>query len=307
MSRLAPSVVSFIALLVAGCEAELPADPTRFHSTLEILVTVDGEPVEGVGVVLWQHTPDSVVVHPPVLTSGAGVVRFGGIPPGSYRLRYEHDEVACRFSIVMVPFLTELQHHEPCVYAKPPILLLFPGLSEFKPDSVRMTVGDTLRVVDWVEGETPPEPPVGTVFAPHLYVVPMTVGCTDVPRDIVARGPLPCEFVAEYHASARLDSVVHVTDSLMETIARILPCARGPDGEPLRPDAWASQGGFAECGTWRSIRTEHGPGIKLISASILVAEDCGRSWVSLTTRTGRAIPWPPPFDGYARLEVEVAC
>ena len=302
MSRLAPLVVSLLALLAAGCEAELPADPTRFHSDLEVLVTVDDEPVEGMQVTLTRYDHENgVLEHSVAQTSSSGVVRFEAIPPGSYSLIYEHDEIVCNLSMFWVRpsnswVAYTMQREATCAYLRYG-WLLFPGFLEFDPASVRMNVGDTLRLTKRTEGEALPAPGPGTVLAPYVSFRPKAVRCMDVPREILPEYA-KCGTVVLSDSSRPDSPPIRITESMMPVVARVLPC-------DLRPEP--TTGGFSECATWGSTRTEHGPGIKLISASILVAEDCGASWVSKTRRTGRTISWPPPFDGYARVEVEIAC
>ena len=310
MSRVAPPVVSFVSfivlLLIAGCE-ELPADPSRFHPDLEVLVVADGEPVEGMEVILTFHDHDSptraIVRHPPRETSSSGVVRFEAIPPGFYTLEYEHDEVVCGLSRFWVrpsdPWVPhKAQREATCAYLRYG-WLLWPGFLEFDPDSVRMHVGDTLRLMQRTEGEALPVPGSETVFAPYIRFRPKAVRCMDVPREILTRhGPAKCETVALRDASRPDSPPIRITESMIPMVARVLPC-------DLRPEP--TTGGFHECATWGSTRTEAGPGMEVISFSFVLAEECGHSWVSMTSRTGRTISWPEPFDGYARLEVEIAC
>ena len=170
---------------------------------------------------------------------------------------------------------------------------------EFEQDSVRMNIGDKLFLIT-----APAEPEAGTVYAPKTLVHSMVLRCTTViPSIRVVPRPLPCPTVASMHQGSRPDTAILVDDALMTVIARVLPCARGPDGEPLTPDAWASSGSFGECATWFSTRTEAGPGLEVIHASRVDAVECGSSWVSSTRRP----PVPPPFASYARVEVEIAC
>ena len=93
----------------------------------------------------------------------------------------------------------------------------------------------------------------------------------------------------------------------MPALARVLPCARDANGNPLTADAWQSSGAFGDCASWGSGITEAGPGMEVIHASKVEAVGCGWSWVSKTWRDGWKRPWPEPFDGYARVEVEIAC
>ncbi|MDE0126064.1 MAG: hypothetical protein OXN97_15955 [Bryobacterales bacterium] len=300
--RLAPVVLLLIALLVAGCEEELPADPSRFYSDLEVLVVADDEPIGGVRVILTLYDSTNAFAERSLAeTSSSGVARFEAIPPGFYTLEYEHDEIVCdpfrfwvRPSNSWVP--STMQREATCAYLRYG-WLLWPGYLEFDPDTVRMNVGDTLRLIRQTEGEALPEPGPGTVLAPYISVWPRAVRCTDVPREILMpHAPPKCGTVVLRDSSRPDSPPIRVTESMRDRVARILPC-------DLRPEP--TTGGFSECATWGSIRTEAGPGMEVIHASAVLAEACGRSWVSKTRRTGRTISWPEPFDGYARVEVEI--
>ena len=283
-------------LAVAGC-AE---DYLTASSSLEVLVTADDEPVGGVTVTASPR--DSAFDAERGETSSAGVARFAPIFPGVYELEFRHDEVVCESQVVQVPAWTDAQHPVTC-WDTSPTMLLLPGHLEFERDTVRMSVGDRLIIT---QRYAPSDPEPRTVYERYTRWLPEVFPCTDVPRAIPV-DPAPCEVVAEFRSASRPDTPIIVTDSMMVAIARVLPCAIGPDGQPLMPEAWASSGMFSECATWGTALTEAGPGIEVVSASILTATACGRSWVSKTERDGWRRPWPEPFDGYARLEVEVVC
>ena len=68
-----------------------------------------------------------------------------------------------------------------------------------------------------------------------------------------------------------------------------------------------SSGALGECASWGSGITEAGPGMEVIHASKVEAVGCGWSWVSITWRDGWKRPWPEPFNGYARVDVEIVC
>lgn len=119
--------------------------------------------------------------------------------------------------------------------------------------------------------------------------------------------PVPCPMKADHFSNLRPDTPIRVDESMMGAIARVLPCARDANGDPLTAEAWQSSGAFGECATASSAITEAGPGIEVIHSRRLAAVDCGPSWVSRTERDGWGRPWPDPFDGYARISVQIIC
>lgn len=213
-------------------------------------------------------------------------------------LIFDHGEVARESETVRASRWPGTHHLANCAHIKYAMLLL-PGLLDFHQDTVRMPVGDRLIVTT---DQAPSEPEPRTVYARYTDWPPAVFSCADMPSTIPA-DQLPCEIVMADRRATRPDTPVVVTESMMSAIARVLPCARGPDGVPLTPEAWASSGAFGECATWSSVLTEAGLGMEVVSASILTAVECGWSRVSKTARG----EWPEPFDGYARLEVEVLC
>lgn len=289
-------LVFILAGLVAGCEPEIPVS-----ISLEVLVTADGDPVEGMRVTVTAHDTTKAVETPTLETNNSGVVRFEPIHPGTYLLVFEHEEVACAFATVRVSRWETSQHEANCSYFRYAMVVL-PGSLEFEQDTVRMPVGDRLILTTRQVTEQEPR----TVYARYTSWYPAVFPCADMPPSIPV-DQLPCEMVMAGRQGGRPDIPFLLTDSIPVAVARMFPCARGPDGVPLMPDAWVSGGGFSECATWSSALTEAGPGIEVVSASILRAVECGSSWVSKTERDGWKQRWPEPFDGYARLEVEVIC
>ena len=191
------------------------------------------------------------------------------------------------------------------------ILMLFPGFIEFELPAVRIARGEQLILRKWPVVWDPdigpfPEPEPGQVLAPYRSFLPKVIQCTDVVREVHVF-PVPCPMKADLYRPLRPDTLIRVDESMMVALARVLPCARDANGDPLTADAWQSSGGFGECAAWGSAITEAGPGLEVIHASLVEAVGCGSSWVSLTERDGWKRPWPEPFDGYARIEVTIAC
>jgi len=308
MSR---SFLPLIALLVASCE-ELPADPTRFYADLEVLVATDDQPVEGMEVALTLGGRDrTAAYHSRAETSGSGVARFEDVPPGFYTLESRHgeDEVVCNSANFWVhpsnPWVPYTPRREATVAHVKYAMLVLPGFLEFEPDTVRLNVGDTLRTTTTVRGELPemePDPRPGTVFAPYYSFRPEALRCTDVPREIVVL-PRPCETVARRESSRPDAPPLRVIESMMETIVRFFPCALGPDGEPLGLEAWTSQG--SGCEAWSRYINVSWSGLKLLSFSTFVAEECGWARVSIFEWDAQKRMWREPFDGVATLRVEI--
>ena len=307
MSR---SSLPLIALLVAGCE-ELPADPTRFYSDIEVLVTVDDEPVEGVQVTLTRGDRDRFTSYRSrAPTSDSGIVRFEDVPPGFYTLEYEHGDgdVVCNSSNFWVqpsdPWVPHAMRREATCARLKYAMLAFPGFLEFDPDTVRMNVGDTLRTFARKPIGSLPDPRPRTVFALYDNFRPKALRCADVPREILVH-PAPCGLVALRESSRPDAPPIRVTESMMETIIRFFPCALGPDGEPLGLEAWASQGDG--CEAWYHYITVSWSGLTLLSSSTFVAEECGWGRVTIFEWDARKRMWREPFDGIATLRVEVVC
>ena len=202
------------------------------------------------------------------------------------------------------------------------ILMLFPGFMEFDPPAVRIASGEHLILKKWPkvwDPDTGPFPELGSgqVRASYRSFFPRVIRCTDAFRALSpfsseqplppGTTPRPCTLQADFYRASRPDSLIRVDESMMEAVARILPCARDANGDPLTPEAWASSGAFGECATWGSAITEAGPGLEVIHASKVEAVGCGSSWVSKTSRDGWRRPWPEPFDGYAKVEVQIEC
>ena len=190
------------------------------------------------------------------------------------------------------------------------ILMLLPGFMEFEPGEVRMELGDRLilppRPLVWdPEVGMLPRPKPGVVIARYHSFLPKVIQCTDVVREVHVF-PVPCPMQADLYRNIRPDTLMRVDESMMVALARVLPCARDANGDPLTADAWQASGGFGECAAWGSGKVDSGPGIERIDGR-LTAVGCGSSWASLTWRDGWKRPWPEPFDGYARVEVEVVC
>lgn len=296
MFRMSLVVPVLLFLLVTGCEEEYLVP----SSSLEVLVTAAGEPVAGVPIHLLPRDSASEIEWGE--TSDAGVIQFAPLHAGTYELEFFwHDEVACeRTQVVQLPPWTDMQHPVTC-WNRTPTLLLLPGYLEFEQDTVRMAVGEHLAMFYGVL----PDPYPGFVYVRYTSLLPAVYPCTDVPSTIENVDPPPCEGVAD--RVARPDTPIIVTEEMMPAIARVMPCAKGADGAPLTPEAWVSSGMFSECAAWGTAITEAGPGLEVVDAFRVKAVSCGQSWVSKTERDGWRRPWPEPFDGYARIEVQIAC
>jgi len=201
------------------------------------------------------------------------------------------------------------------------VALVLSGYLAFEPDTVRVSIGDTLVLKHYPSCSTaylplwrcgrwadPPEAGPGQVLLTYRSFDPVVIGCLDAAHltdllDAAVNVSLLCSEVIEHYQNTRPDSLFRADESVMEAMAYIMPCARDENGDPLNPDAFSSQGGFRECATWGTTKIDRGPGLG--DTGELVAVECGWSWVSRTRRTGRDRLWPPPFDGYARVEVEV--
>ena len=103
------------------------------------------------------------------------------------------------------------------------------------------------------------------------------------------------------------DSLMLLTDELREIATRVIPCA-----EELRPDS--PTGSFRECATASGSGRigEHGPGIVNepalgCGATCMRPTACGWTWATFVKMDGYKRPWPEPFAGGARVEVEVIC
>ena len=211
-----------------------------------------------------------------------------------------------RFSLALVALLLllpacDLIMPEP----EPPpevILMLLPGFFEFDQPSVRIARGEQLILGTSVELEP------GQVRASYRLVFPKVIRCTDVAREVHVF-PVPCPMQADLYRNraTRPDTLIRVDESMMVALARVLPCASDANGNPLTADAWTSSGALGECASWGSGITEAGPGMEVIHASKVEAVGCGWSWVSITWRDGWKRPWPEPFNGYARVDVEIVC
>ena len=218
-----------------------------------------------------------------------------------------------RFSLTLLALLLpacDLIMPEP----EPPpevILMLFPGLLEFDPPTVRIARGEHLILQGWPLVWNPdigpfPELEPGQVRAPYRSFLPRVIRCTDAPRETHVF-PVPCPMQVDHYRTLRPDSLIRVDESMMLALARVLPCASDANGNPLTADAWQSSGALGECAAWGSALTEAGPGMEVIHASKVEAVGCGWSWVSKTERDGWKRPWLEPFDGYARIDVEIVC
>ena len=193
------------------------------------------------------------------------------------------------------------------------ILMLLPGLFEFDPPAVRIKRGEHLILKGWPRIWDPdigpfPELEPGQVRATYRRYFPKVIRCTDVAREVHAF-PVPCPMQADLYRNraTRPDTLMRVDESMMPALARVLPCASDANGDPLTADAWTSSGALGECASWGSALTEAGPGMEVIHASKVEAVGCGWSWVSITWRDGWKRPWPEPFNGYARVDVEIVC
>ena len=202
------------------------------------------------------------------------------------------------------------------------VALVLSGYLAFEPDTVRVSIGDTLVMKHHPSCEIngsgslsecrrwadPPEAGPGQVLLTYRRFSPRVIGCLDAAHytDLLD-APAPIQFlcseVIEHYRETRPDSLFRADESVMEAMAYIMPCARDENGDPLNPEAFSSQGGFTECWTWGTTKIGRGPGLG--DTGELVAVECGWSWVSRTRRTGRDREWLPPFDGYARVEIEV--
>ena len=191
------------------------------------------------------------------------------------------------------------------------ILMLFPGFFEFDPPAVRIARGEHLILQGWPVIWDPdigpfPELEPGQVRATSRLFFPRVIRCTDVAREVYAF-PVPCPMKADHFRNLRPDTLMRVDESMMPALARVLPCASDENGDPLTADAWASSGALGECASWGSGLTEAGSGMEVIHASKIEAVGCGWSWVSITWRDGWGRPWPEPFAGSARVDVEIVC
>lgn len=309
MSRLA---LVLLVLVVAGCEEEYAVP----NPSLEVLVTAEGRPVEGMRVTLKPWDPAHIVEQSAALTPASGVVSFANLHSGTYTLEFEHDvaEVACASATVEVLvsyyYDEDVKHHQECE----PIrmgMVIFLGLLDFEPDTVRMSVGERLVLVHQppLPGTTPPEPGPGKVLVSYQSIYPKAVPCTDVSRDVLlpvftAQLPYPCPMVVADHKSSRPDTAIIVGESTLEEMTakvyRILPC--------MNPANWQGGGMFRECATASYTRHVRGPGLERNGEGWVVATECGRTWYEVVRLDGWKERWPPePFDGYARLEVVVRC
>ena len=220
----------------------------------------------------------------------------------------------CRFSLTLLALLLllpacDLIMPEP----EPPpkvILMLLPGVLEFDPPAVRIARGEQLILKGWPLVWNPdigpfPELEPGQVRAPYRSFLPRVIRCTDVARETHVF-PVPCPMQIDHYRTLRPDSLIRVDESMMPALARVLPCASDANGNPLTAEAWQASGAFGECAAWSSGKVDSGPGIERIDGR-LTAVGCGSSWASLTWRDGWKRPWPEPFDGYARIEVTIAC
>ena len=296
MSRPVFLPLLFLTSLVAGCEEEYLVP----SSSLDVLITADAEPVAGVPIQLLPR--DSTFDIKWGETSDAGILRFEPLYPGTYELGFFwHEEVICEQNqMVQVPAWTDMQHPITC-WDKTPTLLLLPGYLEFEQDTVRMAVGEHLVLVY----DVPPDPYPGYLYVRHTNLLPMLLSCTDVPSTIKDVNPPSCEDLAD--RVVRPDTPILVTEAMMPAIARVMPCAKGPDGAPLTPEAWVTSGMFIECAAWGTALTEAGPGLEVVNFAYVRATSCGQSWVTKTRRDGWRRPLPEPFDGHARIEVQIAC
>ena len=220
-----------------------------------------------------------------------------------------------RFSLTLLALLLPLPACDLIMpEPEPPpevVLMLLSGFSEFDPPAVRIARGEQLILKRWPLLWDPdigpfPEPEPGQVLAPYRSFLPKVIRCTDVVRELHVF-PVPCPMQADLYRPLRPDTLIRVDESMMVALARVLPCASDANGDPLTAEAWQSSGAFGECAAWGSGITEAGPGMEVIHASKVEAVGCGWSWVSITARDGWKRPWPEPFDGYARIEVEVVC
>ena len=219
-----------------------------------------------------------------------------------------------RFSLALLALLLPLSACELIMpEPEPPpkvILMLLPGFMEFDPPDVRIARGEQLILKRWPLLWDPdigpfPELAPGQVLAPYRSFLPKVIRCTDVVRELHVF-PVPCPMQADLYRPLRPDTLIRVDESMMVALARVLPCANDANGDPLTAEAWAAGGAFSECAAWGSAKVDSGPGFERIDGR-LTAVGCGSSWASLTWRDGWKRPWPEPFDGYARVEVTIAC
>jgi len=177
------------------------------------------------------------------------------------------------------------------------VLLVFTGLFEFDQDTVRVPVGDTLVLTPHPKVGGLPEPGPRQVVAPYRRFIPKAIRCTDVAGEIDTFPlPAPCPVQRDHYGTSRPDSAIIVRlgdEAMLNKVYRVLPCAN--------PDAVQWQGGFGECAASGGARTTRGPGIAPITRLRGLAVECGMTWMAMTERGN----WPDPFDGTARVEVEI--
>ena len=194
------------------------------------------------------------------------------------------------------------------------VLMITTGYLGVEPDTIQITMDQRLRF--WNGKPTAVTYPTPTPIAPDVVSVIRSQRRPEIfqcirggpprpPRQFGDPppgwdGPLRCD---ELEAT---DSLMLLTTELRETAKRIMPCA----GE-LTPETFGS--GFGECIAFGGGRVgDLGPGLVNVpalgcGATCMEPVACGWTWATYTKLDGRRQPWPLPFDGSARVEVEIVC
>ena len=185
------------------------------------------------------------------------------------------------------------------------------GFLEFEHETVWVQHGEKLDM-KFAHPETTTrrdDPAMG--IARYYSVPPLVFRCTDVDRTINSweqvwtMAPLPCVLMFDNIRLSRPHDTEWVPlAEVAETVDRLFPCRAKIE------EARQNGGGIIECATASYTRIVPGPGIRCGGDSDicdLMATGCGETWLERVKLDGWKEPWPEPFDGYARIEVQIAC
>ena len=199
------------------------------------------------------------------------------------------------------------------VSAPPPdaelVLMVTTGHFDIVPDTVTISIDQRLRFWSGKPSSQiyPPPQPIDSDVVSAIWVArePEVIECVrgEPTREDMIRWFFPplCD-----EASVS-DSLMLLTPELREIAKRINPC----DPE-LNPENYEGSG-FQWCATASARKVgETGPGLVKepgagCGASCMRPTACGWTWATYMKLDGWKRPWPEPFAGQDRVEVEVVC
>ena len=201
------------------------------------------------------------------------------------------------------------------------VFMVTTGRLDILADTITITPDQTIRLNRhqyalsyWIP-EDKTQPPIevdenGIVLAHYFERVPGIFEC--VRGEPTGRQKYLWQTIRNCEHFSSEDEILLLTPELLPVAKRIFPCA-----EEVNPENISQQGGFRECATAAYRRVDKGPGLESpkgrnphctkVGCLMVTPGFCGWTWATYVKMDGWKLPWPEPFAGTARIEIDVVC